>query len=150
MEFFWELSSGERISPVASMHAAHSHSQYTVLHATSNVLAMKVIKPCQRPSSSSISWSMEIICNHKRFDISLFFWLGGVPPCWRHPQIPSFTQTGMPNYEPFSTASFNHYFERNDNQTFNVYTESTLSLYKRACVVFSGFEICSGSFCVMN
>ena len=26
----------------------------------------------------------------------------GVPPCQRHPQVPLFTQTGMPKYDLFS------------------------------------------------
>ena len=30
------------------------------------------------------------------------FGMVGVPPRWRHPQVPSFTQTGMPKYDPFS------------------------------------------------
>ena len=61
-----------------------------------------------------------------------------MPPCWRHPQIPSFAQTSLPNYDPFSTSSFDHNFGRNDNQTFIVYAESTLVLYgKGLCGLFS-------------
>ena len=43
------------------------------------------------------------------------FLLEGVPPHQRHPQIPSFAQTGTPNYDPFFTSSFDHNFGRNDN-----------------------------------
>ena len=87
--------------PVAHMHAIHSHSWYTVLHAMLNLLVMMVIEPLQRPSSSSMPWSMEIICNQKNFNISLFLGLGGVPPHQRHPQVPLSAQTGMPKYDPF-------------------------------------------------
>ena len=70
----------------------------------------------------------------------------GVPPCQRLPQVPLFTQTGMPKYDLFSKTSFSDSnFPENDNQTFNVYVESTLSIYtERACVVFPGFEIHHG------
>ena len=43
--FFQELISGEILSPMAHVHAAHSHSQYTVLHAMSNLLVTMVINP---------------------------------------------------------------------------------------------------------
>ena len=122
--------------PVACVYAAHSHSWYTVLHATLNLLVMKVIKPCHRVSSVSIPWSMEIICNHACFDISPFLGLGGGPPHRRHPQIPPFAQTSTPNYDPFFTSSFDHNFGRDDNQTFNVYAESTLVLYRKGLCGF--------------
>ena len=50
----------------------------------------------------------------------------GVPPHQRHCQTPCSAQTAMTNYD---LSSFDCNFPRNDNQTFNVYTESTLSIY---------------------
>ena len=36
------------------------------------------------------------------FALDSSFWgHKGVPPCQRHPQIPSLTQTSMPNLDPF-------------------------------------------------
>ena len=75
--FSWELISREIISPMACVHTACSHRQYTVLHATSNLLAMMVIDPLCRPSSHCLLWSIEIICNHEYFNISLFLGHGG-------------------------------------------------------------------------
>ena len=101
-----------------------------------NLLAMAVTEPRFKWPLLSIPWSIETICIHTVFDRSLFFGGGGVPPCWRHLQIPSITQTGMPNYDPFFASSFDCNFQRNDNQTFNVYTESTLSLYRKGLCSF--------------
>ena len=95
-----------------------------------NLLATMVINPLHRPSSHGMLWSIKIICNHKYFNISLFLGHGGVPPHQRHPQVPSFTQTGIPKYD-FFNLFFDHNFPGNDNQTFNVYAESTLSTYRK-------------------
>ena len=43
--FFQELVSREIRSPVAHVHTAHPHSQYTVLCALSNLLVMILITP---------------------------------------------------------------------------------------------------------
>ena len=45
--------------------------------------------------------------------------------------IPSFAQTGMPNFYLVFPPSFDHNFGTNDNQTFNVCAESTLVLYRK-------------------
>ena len=66
----------------------------------------------------------------------------GVPPHWRHPQIPLFTQTGMPNLDPFFASSFNCDFQTNDNQTIIVYEKRTLVLYRKGLCGFSSFGIC--------
>ena len=63
----------------------------------------------------------------------------GVPPRQRRRQTPCSAQTGMTNYDLFSTSSFDCNFSRNDNQTFNVYMESTLSIYRDLCT-FSQFS----------
>ena len=84
------------------MHTACSHSQYTVLCAMSNLLAMLVINPVHRPSLHCMFWSIKIFCNFEYFNICRFLRHGGVPPCQRHPQVPSLTQTGTPKYDHFS------------------------------------------------
>ena len=63
----------------------------------------------------------------------------GVPPHQRHHQTPCSAQTAMTNYDLFSTSSFNCNFPRNDNQTFNVCTESTLSIYRKGLCTFFRF-----------
>ena len=55
----------------------------------------------------------------------------------RRRQTPCSAQTSMTNYDLFSTSSFDCNFSRNDNQTFNVYMESTLSRYRKGLVLFS-------------
>ena len=70
--FFWELISGEIISPVACMCTTHSHSLYTVLH-----LAMLVINPLHRLSLHFMLCSIKIICNCEYFNISLYLGHGG-------------------------------------------------------------------------
>ena len=87
---------------MACMCAAHSHSQYTVLCATSNLLVAMVINPLHRLPLPCMLWSMEIICKCNYFDISLPWAWWGVPPHQSHPQVPSSTQTGMPKYDLFS------------------------------------------------
>ena len=98
-----------------------------------------MMAPLLRPSLVSMATSMEITFDHS-FCIRSF--LLGVPPCQRHPQIPSFTQTSMPNLDPFFTSSFDHNFRTNDNQTFIVYAKSTLVLYRRGLCVFFSLGIC--------
>ena len=125
--------------PVACVHTACSHSQYTVLHAPSNLLVTMVIKPCQRPSSSSMPWSMEIIGNQEFFDISLFLGVG-VPPCQRHPQLPSFTQTSMPKYDPFFKPLLSIITFQEMTIKHFMYMQKAPFLYtERACVVFFQF-----------
>ena len=63
----------------------------------------------------------------------------GVPPHQSHHQTPCSAQTAMTNYDLFSTSSFNCNFPRNDNQTFNVCTESTLSIYRKGLCTFFRF-----------
>ena len=64
----------------------------------------------------------------------------GVPPHQRHHQIPSSTQTGMTKYDLFSMSSFNCNFGQSNNQTFNVYMESTLSIYRKGLCTFFQFR----------
>ena len=90
-----------------------------------------------RPSSVSMSTSMEIA-----FDCSFCIRLSllgsqGVPPCWRHPQIPWIAGTSAPNVDPFSASSFDCNFQPNDNQTFIVYVKSTLVVYRKGLCGFS-------------
>ena len=63
----------------------------------------------------------------------------GVPPHQSHHQTPCSAQTAMTNYDLFPTSSFNCNFPRNDNQTFNVCTESTLSIYRKGLCTFFRF-----------
>ena len=110
-----------------------------------NLLVMVVIKPPCRLSSVSITWSMEIICNHACFIISLFLWLGGVPPPQRCPQIPSFAQTGMPNYDPFFPPLLLIKTLKVLTIKHSMYMWKVPLFYtEMACVVFSSFEICPG------
>ena len=55
-----------------------------------------------------------------------------------HGSLEPVTQT----WNLFSTSSFDHNFQPNDNQTFTVNTKSTLVLYRKSLCVFSGFGIC--------
>ena len=103
---------------------------------------MVVIEPHCRLSSVSIAWSVEIICNHACFIISLFLGIGGGASSSEASQIPLFAQAGMPNYDPF-TSSFDHNFGRKGYQTFSV-QKVPLYYAERACVVFSSFEIHPG------
>ena len=75
--FFWEVISGEIISPMAHVHTACSHSPYTTLHATSNLLVTMVINPLHRPSSHCMLRTIKIICNHEYFNIFQFLGHGG-------------------------------------------------------------------------
>ena len=64
----------------------------------------------------------------------------GVPPRQRRRQTPCSAQTGTTNYDLFSTSSFDCNFSRNDNQTFNEYMESTLSIYRKGLCAFFWFS----------
>ena len=64
----------------------------------------------------------------------------GVPPHQRHHQTPCSAQTGTTNYDLFWTSSFDHNFSINDNQTFNIYMESTLSMYRKGLCTFFWFS----------
>ena len=68
-----------------------------------------------------------------------FLVVQGVPPHRRHCQTPCSAQTGMTNYDLFFTSSFDCNFPRNDNKTFNLYTESTLSIYRKGLCTFFRF-----------
>ena len=68
--FYKELVSREIISPVAHVHTAHPHSQYTVLCAMSNLLVMILMTPLNRPPLHCMLCSIEIICNCEYFNIS--------------------------------------------------------------------------------
>ena len=63
--------------PVAHMHATHFHKQWTVQHAMPNLLVMAVTEPHFKEPLLSIPWSIETICIHAVFHISLFFGRGG-------------------------------------------------------------------------
>ena len=97
---------------------------------------MTMMAPLLKPSSVSMSTSMEIAYNCS-FGIRLLL-LGhkGVPPHQRHPQIPWIAGTGTPNLDPFFTSSFDCNFQPNDNQTFIVYTKNTLVLYRKGLYDF--------------
>ena len=97
-----------------------------------------------RPSSVSMSTSMEITFDHSFCIRLLLLGSQGVPPHWRHPQIPWIAGTGTRNLDPFSASSFDHNFQPNDNQAFIVYMKSTLVLYRKGLCVFSGFGIRPG------
>ena len=102
-----------------------------------NLLAMAVINPLRNEPSFSNPWSIETICTLKFLIRSLFLGGVGVPPRQRRRQTPCSTQTGTTNYDLFLTSSFDCNFSRNDNQTFNVYMESTLSIYRKGlCTCF--------------
>ena len=114
--FFQELVSREIISPMAHMHATHSHSQYTVLCATLNLLVMMVINPLHRPSLHCMLWSIKIICNHKYFNISLFLGHGGGAPSSE--ASPS-SISAMPKYDLFTKPIF--LLEKMTIKHFNIY-----------------------------
>ena len=61
----------------------------------------------------------------------------GVPPHWRHPQVPSFAQTGMPKYDLFSEPWFLIITFQEMTIKHLMYTWKVPFLYtERACVVF--------------
>ena len=61
----------------------------------------------------------------------------GLPPCWRHPQIPSFAQTGMPKYDPFFEPLFLIVTFQEMAIKHLMYMQKVPFLYtERACVVF--------------
>ena len=145
--FFWELISGEIISPVTHAHAAGSHSQYIVLHATLNLLVTTmVINPFHRLSLHCMPWSIKIVLQPQIFQhLSLSLFLGhggGVPPQLHH--LLKLVCQSMTLF--FAKPLFlNCHFPGNDNQTFHIYfiyiymQKSTLSV---SCVVYiSSFEI---------
>ena len=73
----------------------------------------------------------------------------GVPPCQRHPKVPSFTQTGTPKYDLFSEPLFLIVTFQEMTIKHLMYMWKVPLLYtERACVVFSGFEIQHGRFFV--
>ena len=64
----------------------------------------------------------------------------GEPPHWRHPQVPSFTQTGMPKYDLFSEPLL--WIVTFQEMTIKqlMYMWKVPFLYtERACVVFFWF-----------
>ena len=127
--FFQESISREIISHMAHMHATHSHSQYTVLHATSNLLAMMVIGPSEDHHHIACFAASKSFATINILASLSSLGMVGVPPHQRHPQVPLFTQTGMPKYDLFSDPHFfNCNFPGNNNQTCNLYAESTLSI----------------------
>ena len=64
----------------------------------------------------------------------------GVPPCRRHPQVPSFTQTGTPKYDIFSEPLFFIITFQEMTIKHLMYTWKVPFLYtERACVVFFQF-----------
>ena len=73
----------------------------------------------------------------------------GVPPHQRHPQIPSFAQTGMPKYDPFSKPLLLIITFQEMTMKHLIYTQKVPFLCtESACVVFPSFEICPGRFFV--
>ena len=71
----------------------------------------------------------------------------GVPPHQRHPQVPLFTQTGMPKYDLFSEPHFLIVTFQETTINHLIYMWKVPFLYReRACVIFSGFEICCERF----
>ena len=69
----------------------------------------------------------------------------GVTPHQRHPQVPLFTQTGMPKYDLFSEPLLLIVTFHEMKIKHLMYTWKVPFLYtERACVVFFSFEICSG------
>ena len=66
----------------------------------------------------------------------------GVPPCQRHPQVPSFTQTSMPKYDLFSKPLLLIVTFQEMTIKHLMSTQKVPFLYtERACVVFFSFEI---------
>ena len=125
---------------MACMCAACSHSQYTVLHAMLNLLATIVIDPLCRLPSPCMLWSMEIICKHEYFDISLFLGHGGGASSLETSPSSIVHSNWYAKVWPFfHTSSFDCNFPGNDNQTFNVYMESTLSIYRKGLCSFFQF-----------
>ena len=71
----------------------------------------------------------------------------GVPPHQRHPQVLSFTQTGMPKYDLFSEPPFLIVTSQEMTIKHLMYMQKVPFLYtERACVRFSGFEFHCGRF----
>ena len=66
----------------------------------------------------------------------------GVPPHQRHPQVPSFTQTGTPKYDLFSEPHFLIITFQEITIKHLMYMQKVPFLHtERAFVVFSSFEI---------
>ena len=64
----------------------------------------------------------------------------GVPPCWRHLQVPLFTQTSTPKYDLFSEPRFLIVTFQEMTSKHLMYTQKVPFLYtERACVVFFHF-----------
>ena len=68
---------------------------------------------------------------------SFFFMLWGVPPCRRHPRIPSFAQTGTPNFNPAFTHLFMAVTFEQMTIKHSMYMQKVPFQYtEMACVVF--------------
>ena len=96
-------------------------------------------------------WSIATICIHTVFLTNLYsLGVEGVPPCWRHHQIPSSTQTSTTYYDLFSPLLSIRTFEEMTIKHL-LYTEKVPFLYtERACVLFSGFKIHLGKFLIWS
>ena len=92
-------------------------------------------------SSVAIISSVEITSKHCLFVKSILSGLPWDAPCQRHPLIPSSAQTSTPNFDLFFSPLYGCNFQTNDNQTFNVYPKSTLSMYRKGLCGFFGFGI---------
>ena len=66
-----------------------------------NFLAMTMIAPLLRPSSVSMQQAWKSPSTALIALDSSFWGHKGVSRCHRHPQVPLFTQTSMPNLDPF-------------------------------------------------
>ena len=91
--------------PMVCILSAHSHSQYMVLCAMLNLLAMVMTKPHWRLSSIFIATSMEITSKCAFLERSFLLEI-------LHPQIPSFTETNMPNFDPVFSLLLTVTFEQ--------------------------------------
>ena len=67
-----------------------------------------------------------------------------MPSCWRHPQNPSFAQTGTQNYDPFSLLLSIITLEEMTIKHSLYMWKVPLYYTEKACVVFPGFEIHPG------
>ena len=122
-----------------------------MLHAMLNLLVMMVIKPCFRPSLVSIPWSMDTICNYEFLRSLSSLGMVGVPPHQSHPQVPSFTQTGMPKHDLFSEPLLWIVTFQEMKIKHFIYMQKVPFLYtERACAVFFSFEIHPGRLRTMT
>ena len=120
--------------------------QYTVLHAMSNLLATNGDQP---PPQTIIAFKLHALEDQNHLQLQIFQHLSipswawwGVPPHWRHPQVPSFTQKLVCQSMTFFPNLFFRYIVTFQEMTIKhlMYTQKVPCLHtERACAGFFRF-----------